>query len=201
MQELSLHILDVAENALQAGATRIEIIIEEDLVADQLIITVRDNGCGMSPEQLARINDPFFTTRTTRHVGLGIPLFKAAAEQCNGNLTVESRPGVGTTLRAIFQHSHIDRAPIGDIASTLLAIILADRARGEACDPPARCDVHYVHRVKTPESSMERTFELDTAEIRAQLGESEPGAPDILAHPAVCSWLRKLITDEENNLR
>jgi len=136
MRELSLHILDAMQNSLEAGATLIELTIEEDLKADRLTITVRDNGRGMAEEQLARIADPFFTTRSTRHVGLGIPLFKAAAEHCNGALTVTSRLGEGTTLQATFQHSHIDRAPLGDIAGTLLAVILGQK-----------CDVHYVHRI------------------------------------------------------
>jgi signal transduction histidine kinase len=100
MRELSLHILDALENSREAGATAIELVVEEDTTADRLAITIRDNGRGMSQAQLDRIGDPFFTTRTTRHVGLGIPLFKAAAERCNGNLTVTSQPGRGTTLQA-----------------------------------------------------------------------------------------------------
>lgn len=177
MRELSLHILDALENSLEARATCIELIIEEDLAADRLSITIRDNGRGMSEAQLARIFDPFFTTRSTRHVGLGIPLFKAAAELCNGSLTVTSQLGKGTTLQATFQHSHIDRAPLGDIAGTLLAFILA-----------GQCDLHYVHRLG------EREFEFDTAEIRAELGDVP------LTHPAVRKWLREFIAEGEEEL-
>ena len=100
MRELSLHVLDALENSLEAGATCIELVIEENMAADRLSITIRDNGRGMDKAQLDRIFDPFFTTRSTRHVGLGVPLFKAAAERCNGNLTIASQPGEGTVLQA-----------------------------------------------------------------------------------------------------
>lgn len=177
MRELSLHILDALQNSLEAGATSIQLIIEENLAADRLTITIRDNGRGMSEAQLARIFDPFFTTRSTRHVGLGIPLFKAAAELCNGSLTIASQSGKGTTLQATFQHSHIDRAPLGDMTGTLLAFILA-----------GQCDLHYLHRVG------EREFEFDTAEIRAELGDVP------LTHPAVRKWLREFIAEGEEEL-
>jgi len=177
MRELSLHILDALENSREAGATAIELVIEEDTTADRLAITIRDNGRGMSQAQLDRIGDPFFTTRTTRHVGLGVPLFKAAAERCNGNLTVTSQPGRGTTLQATFQHSHIDRAPVGDVTATLVAVILS-----------GSFDVHYVHRVDGQE------FEFDTADMRAELGEIP------LTHPAVRKWLQEFIAEGEHLL-
>jgi len=177
MRELSLHILDAAENSLEAEATLIEVTIEEDLAADRLTITIRDNGRGMSEEQLTRASDPFFTTRSARHVGLGIPLFKAAAERCNGSLTITSQLGKGTTLEATFQHSHIDRAPLGDITGTLLAIILS-----------GSCDVHYIHRVDG------REFAFHTGEVRARLGEIP------LTHPKVRRWLEEFITAGETEL-
>ena len=178
MRELSLHILDALENSLEAGASCVELAIEEDLAADRLSIAIRDNGRGMSEAQLSRVFDPFFTTRTTRHVGLGIPLFKAAAERCNGSLTLSSRPGAGTVLHAAFQHSHIDRAPLGDVRGTLLAVILS-----------GKCDLHYVHRVDGC------TFEFDTADMRAELGDVP------LTHPAVRKWLEEFIGEGEDNLR
>ena len=178
MRELSLHILDAMENSLEAGATVIDVVIEEDLEADRLTITIRDDGRGMSEAQLRRIFDPFFTTRTTRHVGLGIPLFKAAAERCNGDLTIHSQTGEGTTVQATFQHSHIDRAPLGDIAGALLAVILG-----------RQCDVHYVHRVDG------REFEFHTATIRAELAEVP------LTHPEVRKWLLEFIAEGEEELR
>jgi anti-sigma regulatory factor (Ser/Thr protein kinase) len=178
MRELSLHVLDALENSLEAGATCIELVIEEDMAADRLSITIRDNGRGMDKTQLDRIFDPFFTTRSTRHVGLGVPLFKAAAERCNGSLTVTSQPGEGTVLQAVFQHSHIDRAPLGDLTGTLLAVILA-----------GSCDVHYVHRVDG------EAFEFHTADMRAELGEIP------LTHPAVRKWLQEFIVEGEQKLR
>lgn len=178
MRELSLHILDALENSLEAGATVVDLIIEEDTAADQLAITIQDNGRGMNKTQLDRVFDPFFTTRSTRHVGLGIPLFKAAAERCGGSLTVVSQPGEGTILRVTFEHSHIDRAPLGDVRGTLLAFILAEA-----------CDVHYVHRVDG------REFEFDTTDIRTELGD----AP--LTHPMVRKWLQEFIAEGEQNLR
>jgi hypothetical protein len=177
MRELSLHILDALQNSLEAGATFVELIVEDDLAADRLTITIRDNGRGMDEAQLARVFDPFFTTRKTRHVGLGIPLFKAAAQRCNGDLIITSRVGKGTTLVATFQHSHIDRAPLGDVAGTLMAFILG-----------GRCDVHYLHRVDGQE------FEFHTAEIKAEL-EDMP-----LSHPAVREWLQEFITRGEAEL-
>ncbi len=177
MRELSLHILDALQNSLEAGATFIELIVREDVREDQLCITIRDNGRGMNEAQLARVFDPFFTTRSTRHVGLGIPLFKAAAERCNGDVTLTSQPGEGTTLQATFQHSHIDRAPLGDMTGTLLAFILA-----------GQCDLHYVHQIG------EHEFGFDTVEIRAEL-EDVP-----ITHPAVREWLRALIAEGEADL-
>jgi len=179
MRELSLHILDVVENSLQAGATRVELTIEEDLTADHLTVLVRDNGWGMSEEQLARIFDPFFTTRTTRHVGLGLPLFKAAAERCNGSLTIASELGSGTTLQATFQHSHIDRAPLGNLPAALMALVLSAR----------ECDLAYSHRLDG------REFEFDTAQIRAELGDTP------LTHPVVRKWLQEFITAGEAELK
>lgn len=194
MRELSLHILDALQNSLEAGATLVELIIEEDLAADRLTITVRDNGRGMDEEQLARVSDPFFTTRRTRHVGLGVPLFKAAAERCGGDLTITSQVGKGTTLVATFQHSHIDRAPLGDMAGTLLAVILG-----------GVCELRYVHRFsgrategKSPEEeaggAQVREFEFDTGKIKAELGDVP------LTHPAVREWLRTFIAEGEAEL-
>jgi hypothetical protein len=182
MRELSLHILDIMENSLMAGATLVELTIEEDLTADRLIITVQDNGRGMSREQLARVLDPFYTTRTTRHVGLGLPLFKAAAQQSNGDLTIASEPGKGATVQAIFQHSHIDRMPLGDIKSTLIAAILKGTA-----------DIRYMHQVK--EKGAVKEFEFDTASIKAELD----GVP--LTHPAVQQWLQEFIAEGEREVR
>lgn len=173
MRELSLHILDVLENSLEAGATRIELEIVEDSASNRLTINIQDNGRGMSEETLRRVGDPFFTTRTTRHVGLGIPLFRAAAQRCNGGLTITSQVGVGTRVQAVFELHHIDRAPLGDMKSTLLGTILSSR----------KSDLRYRHQVD------ERVFEFDTAEMREMLGDVP------LTHPQVREWLEQFLTE------
>ena len=123
MRELSLHILDIAQNSLTAGARSVEIDVTADGAENLLPIVVRDDGCGMSPEFLARVTDPFTTKRTTRKVGLGIPLFRQAAELAGGEFSIESQEGVGTCVKATFQLDHIDRMPLGDLAGTLTALI------------------------------------------------------------------------------
>lgn len=165
-RDLSQHILDIAENGVKAGATLLHLTIEEDTVADTLRIVVQDNGSGMNAETLAKVEDPWFTTRTTRNVGLGIPFFKQAAEMCSGSFDISSEPGVGTITEATFQHSHIDRPPLGDLAGTLLCMIVGF----------VGVDVLYHHCVD------DREFTLDTREIRAILGDDVPFSdPDVLA--------------------
>lgn len=194
MRELSLHILDIVQNSLAAGATTVDLMIEEDLAADRLTITVRDNGRGMDAATLARVTDPFFTSRSTRKVGLGIPLLKAATERCNGDLKITSQPGVGTTVTATFQHSNIDRAPLGDMTATLMTVILG-----------GGCELRYGHRVigrpaaggsgnREGEGPKVQEFGFDTAEIKAELGDVP------LTHPAVREWLRDFIAEGEATL-
>lgn len=178
MRELALHLLDVVENSLAAGARHITIEIDEDRAADRLTICVADDGRGMDAETARRALDPFFTTRKTRHVGLGLPLFKAAAERCNGSLTLTSEPGKGTLVRAEFQHSHIDRAPLGNLPATLLGLLLSDR--------PA--EIRYTHRLDG------REFVFDSAEVRAALGDVP------LTHPLARDWLRDYLTEGEAEL-
>lgn len=174
MRELALHVLDVAQNSLEADATRIKIAIHEDLEADRLTIQVADNGRGMEPELLERVLDPFVTTRTTRRLGMGLPLLAAAAERCDGELDIQSRVGQGTEVTAIFQHSHIDRAPLGDMQGTLMALILAN--------PKIRLD--YFHQLG------QQRFAFSTTEIRKELGDVP------LTYGPVIQWLREYL--EEN---
>lgn len=124
MRELSLHILDIAENSISAHADQIKINVTEALTRDQLWISVRDNGDGMDAERVSQVIDPFVTTRTTRKVGLGIPLLKQAAEACEGWLKIDSEVGKGTHMIAMFGYSHIDRMPLGDLAGTMLTLEL-----------------------------------------------------------------------------
>lgn len=119
MEDLSLHILDVAENSIAAGAKRIEIRIIENAKKDLLSIEIEDDGRGMDEETLKKVFEPFFTTRKTRRVGLGLSLFCQAARETGGNVTIGSTIGKGTVVKATFKHSHPDRRPFGDIDKTM----------------------------------------------------------------------------------
>ena len=123
MQELSLNVLDIAQNSVRANATLVTITMEEDSAAGTLRISIADDGCGMSKEQVARVMDPFFTTRTTRKVGLGIPFFKLTAEATGGSFSIDSTLGVGTTTTAFYHTGHIDMMPVGDMVSTMVTLI------------------------------------------------------------------------------
>lgn len=127
MKELSLNVLDITENSVKAKATLTEIEIIED--KEILTLTISDNGCGMSEETVKTVTNPFYTTRTTRKVGMGLPLLKMAAELTGGNITVDSKPknlfpdGHGTKVKAVFYKNHIDFTPLGDIISTIITLI------------------------------------------------------------------------------
>jgi len=164
MKELSLHILDIAKNSVKAKATLIEIIVDEDTNKNLLTIEIKDNGCGMSKEFLRTVKDPFSTTRTTRKVGMGISLFEAAAVQCGGKLDITSEVGVGTTLTTTFELDSIDRAPLGDMAGTMVTLISGSPS----------IDFMYKHTKDNKE------FILDTREVRQILGEVTLDMPDVL---------------------
>ena len=155
MRELSLNILDIAQNSISAGASLITIEVAENTVDKTMLIGIYDNGKGMSEEQVKSVIDPFFTTRTTRKVGMGIPLFKMAAEQTGGGLEIESEIGVGTNVRASFKTDSVDFTPLGDIASTVQMLITMNTDR----------DFVYKHTVN------EREFIADTREIKGILGD------------------------------
>jgi hypothetical protein len=185
MLELALHVLDILQNTVEAGATRVDLAILEDEPADRLTITVTDDGRGMDEQTAERVLDPFYTTRTTRHVGLGLPLYAEAAETAGGGLRIRSRKGEGTTIEAAFQLSHPDRQPLGDMAGTLLAFLLSERAP----------ELHYKHRVARNRVSEEREFTFDTAAICGELD----GIP--LSQPLVAQWLAEFIAEGESSLR
>ena len=126
MNDLSMHILDIIQNSLSAGASRIEIQVWEDVEHNLLTITIQDNGRGMTPEQVERVTDPFFTSRTTRRVGMGLPLYRQSAEQSGGTLRIESEVGVGTTVTATFVYDHLDRPPVGDLANAVVLMMSAN---------------------------------------------------------------------------
>lgn len=164
MEELSLHLLDLIQNSVKAGASLIEIIITEK--AGLLTIELNDNGCGMSEEFLQRVESPFTTTRKTRKVGLGIPLFKQAALMAGGDFGIISRQGEGTRIKASFEINNIDRAPMGDLAGTIL---------GQVLSTPVTPDYRLLYAVE------DASFEFDTREIRRQLEGVPLDAPDVIA--------------------
>jgi anti-sigma regulatory factor (Ser/Thr protein kinase) len=172
MKEIALHLLDLAENSVSAGARRVQISVCEDLQADQLSATVEDNGRGMSPEMVKAVVDPFVTSRTTRKVGLGIPLLKEAAEASNGALTISSEPGVGTKVEATFQHSHIDRMPLGKLDSTILGLTVG------------HLDVHWVfdYTAQPADGSPAAQFIFDDEPIKEILADTPLTHPDVLAY-------------------
>jgi anti-sigma regulatory factor (Ser/Thr protein kinase) len=176
--ELSLHILDLLRNSIEAGANQIQLLIEEDPAADWVTIEISDNGRGMNPKQVEKVLDPFFTTRKTRRVGLGLSLFAAAARQCGGDLKIQAEPGKGTKVSATFQLSHWDRAPLGDIVGTLLTIIFAG----------PQVDLDYCHKRGG------EAFHFNTTEIRAELGEIP------LDHPKVRDWITAALKEGESEL-
>ena len=174
MKEIALHILDIAQNSVAAGAAHVDITLAEE--GGDIALTIADDGRGMSPELLATVSDPFTTTRTTRKMGLGLPLLRLAAEQTGGSLDIESTLGVGTTVRALFRGGHIDCPPVGDMAGTVTLLVQG----------APELELTYVHRAGG------RSFRLDTRALRAELGEGIS-----LAEPEVVLWLRDYLQEQE----
>ena len=173
MKEISLNILDITYNSIKAKASLIEIELSESISKNLVEICIRDNGCGMDEEFLSRVTDPFVTTRTTRKVGFGIPLFKQSAEDTDGQFSIQSKVGEGTEIKASFRLDHLDRAPIGDMGSTLVSLIQAnDRIR-------------FIYRHQTDQGA----FILDTDELHEQLGDIPLSAPEVL------SWIGEYIAE------
>ena len=171
MRELALHLLDIAENSVAANAQNITIFVNEDITADRLEMSVADDGFGMDEATVARVVDPFYTSRTTRKVGLGLPFLKQAAEACNGSMQIQSTPGKGTRVKVEFQHSHIDRMPLGDLAGTFLSLLIAN--------PAINWDFNY--RVDG------REFRFESFPVTQALEGIS------LTEPSVLAYLRELI--------
>ena len=178
MNELSLHILDIVQNSIKANAKLVEIIINEQDVSDTYTITIKDDGHGMDEKTLSEVSDPFFTTRTTRKVGMGTSLFKMAAEMCEGSFTIESAVNVGTTVTTSFKKSHIDRAPLGAIEETITILMLND----------SDIDIYYKHLVNDKE------YVFDTREVRQVLD----GIP--FTDYNVIEWVKNNIRDGLNTI-
>lgn len=174
MFELSLHILDLVQNSISAGASLVVIEVRIDSKRDLLIVVIEDDGCGMDEAMLRRVTSPFATTRTTRKVGLGIPMFMQCAQMCSGSFEITSTPGAGTRLAATFQNSHVDLPPVGDIIGTMKSLILG---------APDKPDFRFAYSVDG------REFDFDTREIRQALA----GVP--LNEPAVLQWIGEALQE------
>ena len=162
MREIALNILDLAENSVKAGATLVTVLVMAR--GNVLTVEIDDNGCGMDEEFLKRVTDPFTTTRTTRKVGMGIPLFKMAAEMAGGEFSISSRKGEGTSVRATFCLDNIDRSPLGDLSETIVTLISGDNAPD------------FVFTVGVDENQ----FVFDTRELKAELDGVPVGEPEVL---------------------
>ncbi len=176
MKELSLNILDVAKNSVTAGADRILITVDE--TPDRLTIVITDNGCGMTPEFVSRVTDPFTTTRTTRKVGLGLSLMKMEAQMSGGDLAIESTVGVGTSVTTWFDPHSIDMPPLGDLVSSIITLIQGS----------PHIDFVFTHKKGGNE------YTLDTGEIRLIMDGIS------LAEPEVLAWLTDFLKENESTL-
>lgn len=172
MRDISLHILDIAENSIRARAGLISIEVLIDEAKDELKVSIDDDGCGMDGEMLLKVKSPFATSRTTRSVGLGIPLFTASCENTGGRLEITSSPGCGTSLTATYKYSHIDRPPMGDMAETICTLTLLNPT------------IDFVFSAKRDE-----TFLYDTREIKAALD----GLP--ITHPDALKFLHGFLQE------
>ena len=173
MLTLADHILDIAENSIRAGASLIEISVEEDSLNDLLTLEIKDDGHGMSPDVLKRVLDPFYTTKTVRRVGLGLPLLKDAAERSGGTFRIESHENSGTIVKATFGLHHLDRQPLGAIISIIVILIISN----------SQVDFFYKHRHN------DRQFGMDTREIRKEI-EDVP-----INHPEIIKYIRGVIEE------
>ena len=176
MRELSLNVLDIVQNSITAKASLIEIELIEDINDDILKINIFDNGKGMTEEQIKSVTDPFYTTRTTRKIGLGIPLFKMAAEMSGGIFKIESTVGVGTKIYTRYIHSSIDRMPVGNINETVSMLIRMN----------PDIDFIYTH------SYNEKSYSLDTRELREQLDDIPLDTPDVI------DWINEYLTENDS---
>lgn len=164
MKDLSAHILDIVQNSIRAKAGNIEVHLEENPVSHTYTIIIRDDGCGMSPETLQQVSDPFFTSRNVRKVGLGIPLLKQNAEQTGGFIRIDSEAGKGTSVKAVFISSHLDCPPEGDIAGSLALLIGANP------------EIHFLCSY----SRGDKNYRLDTDEVKEVLEDVPLNDPQII---------------------
>ena len=174
MRDISLHLSDIVQNSITAGASRVDIRFDLD-ERKVLTVTVRDDGCGMGPELLERVQSPFTTTRTTRKVGLGIPLLTQNARLSGGDVRISSTVGEGTVIEASFHTDSIDCLPVGDLAETMATLVLSN---------PDRPDFNLTC------TSPEGEIQFSTGEIRAALDGVS------LAEPEVYQWILASLKEE-----
>ena len=178
LTEISLNVIDIARNSIRAGASLIQITVRIDDQKKTLRLTIADNGSGMNPQQLSKVEDPFFTSRTTRRVGLGVPFLKQEAECTGGTFNIRSEEGKGTVVDcALFLLSHIDCMPLGDINSSILMLITTSEEK--------KVDFVYTYEVD------ERSFQLDTRELREIL----EGVP--FSEPQVSAFIRSFLDENQ----
>jgi hypothetical protein len=180
LEDLSQHVLDIAENSTSAGAMDVTIEINEDETMNILSMKVEDNGSGMPPEFLEHATDPFTTTRTTRRVGMGLPFLKQSAEMCGGGLTLRSKLGEGTSTEAVFAYDNIDRPPLGDVPATIMALFMGH----------PEINWKYVHTVNGKE------FSISTGELLEALEDRE-----LLRSTEVGLWIRDTVKESLEELR
>lgn len=173
MKEISMHILDIVMNSIKANATLIELYILDSKIKNILKIIIKDNGIGMDSEMVSNVTNPFFTTRTTRKVGLGIPLLKEACKRSNGDLNILSKLGEGTTLECFFERDNIDRAPLGNMGDTIMTII---NSLGD-------CELIYRHTTDLG------SFELSTSEVKNMLENV------CIREPNIMLWIKDYVND------
>jgi anti-sigma regulatory factor (Ser/Thr protein kinase) len=178
MLELALHILDIAENSVRAGAKTVFIDITEDRKRDSLEIEIRDNGMGMDESTIQRAMDPFYTSKKVRRVGLGLPMLKEAATRAGGSFSIDSQVGVGTRVAVGFQLSHIDRQPLGDLTGAIMVLLAGNAGVDFVCRH--ECEGHV--------------FTLDTREIRKEIGDIP------LNHMEILKFIRQYMIEGFNEI-
>lgn len=175
-----MHILDIAQNSVRANASEIWIEVKELISLNQFEFNIKDNGPGIADHILATIKNPFTTSRTMRKVGLGIPLLNDTCINCGGSLTIETKLGEGTVLKASMAYNHIDRPPLGDIVSTIVGLVTSNENK----------NIHYKHIVDHQE------FEFETKEIQEVLGNDVP-----LTDLNVYVWMKEFIKENIDDIK
>lgn len=178
MKDLSMHIMDIIQNSVRAEASLVELDIVEDPPNDLYSMSISDDGCGMSPQMMERVTDPFFTTRTTRKVGLGLALLKQNAERTGGSMTISSEQGKGTIVKVLFSYSNIDRPVLGDIAGALVLMVSSNP------------DMDFVYSHVTPVGE----YVFDTRDVKQVLEEVSVSDPQIM------TYLKELIRENLKSL-